>query len=69
MSDFIEATCHDGKKVLMNKAWIEQVMADETESGAIIYCAFNMPNAIEQDYVRVKESYAEIKNAIALGNW
>lgn len=67
MAKFIEVTDNSGSKRLINTAWIEEIWNDD---GAVtIYLAFNYPNAVDQDFVRVKESYEEIKNAIALGNW
>lgn len=58
MSKFIEVTTDNGKW-LINTAWIEQIM--EEEGKAIIYFAFNIPDAYEQDYMRVKESYEEVR--------
>lgn len=57
MAKIIEVTTPDGKKVLVNTRWIEQI--EEKDSGAAVYFAFNMPNAYEQDYLYTKESYKE----------
>lgn len=62
MSNFIQVTDLAGTKRLINTAWIEEVW--DTDDGATIYFAFNCPNAIDQDSLRVKESYAEIKDRI-----
>ena len=67
MAKFIEVTALDGTKRLINTAWIEEIW--DGEDGADIYFAFSCPNAVDQDYLRVQESYVEIQNAIAFGNW
>lgn len=67
MAKMIEVTAYDGKKWLINTAWIE--MISEDDSGTTVYFSFVLPNAEEQDYIRTKESYEEIKRAIANGNW
>lgn len=56
---FIEVTGQkDNSKRLINIWHVEEV-ADN-----YIYLAFNSPNSIEQDYVRCKETYEEIKQKI-----
>ena len=59
MAKMIEVTAYDGKKWLINTAWIE--MISEDESGTTIYFAFYLPNSEEQDYIRTQENYEEIK--------
>lgn len=64
MKGFIEVTStNNGRKVLVNIKWIEW-LEDST-----IYLAFNVPDAVEQDYIKCKETYSEIKQKIkeALG--
>ena len=64
MAKFIEVTndC-DGKKMLINLAWVEEICQGAT--GLVtIYFAFNCPDCIEQDYIHVKESYEEIKRKV-----
>lgn len=54
MNNFIQVHI-DGRRVLINLAWVEQIIAEER--GTVIYFAFNIPDAIEQDYMVVDESY------------
>ena len=44
----------------MNVRHIEEVAEKITKDGCYIYLAFNTPNAIEQDYFEVAESYDSI---------
>lgn len=62
MAKFIEVTDEGGQKHLINLAWVEDIW--DQESGADIYFAFSCPNQIDQDYLRVQESYEEIKRKV-----
>ena len=56
---FIEVTsANNGKKFLVNIKWIECIK-DST-----IHFAFNAPNAVDQDYIKCKETCEEIKQKI-----
>ena len=59
MAKIIEVTTPDGKKVMVNTRWIEQI--EERDSGTAVYFAFNVPNAYLQDYIYTQESYEEVK--------
>ena len=59
MAKIIEVTTPDGDKWMVNTRWIEQIKKEE--HGTTIYFAFNIPNAIEQDYMQTIESYEEVK--------
>ena len=59
MAKMIEITAYDGKKWLINTAWIE--MISEDACGTTIYFAFSLPNSDEQDYIRTQENYEDIK--------
>jgi uncharacterized protein YlzI (FlbEa/FlbD family) len=61
MNNFIEVTDLDGRKRLINTAWIEEIWEGDN---ATIYFAFQADNMVDQDYLVVKESYAEIKKMI-----
>lgn len=58
MSKFIEVTDLDGRKRLINTAWIEEIWDGDN---ATIYFAFQAKDSIEPDSVVVQESYEEIK--------
>lgn len=59
MKGFIEVEGQKGNiKRLINVRHIEEVANNS------IYIAFNSPNSIQQDYVRCKETYEEIKEKI-----
>ena len=58
MAKFIEVTDLDGRKRLINTAWIEEIWDGDN---ATIYFAFQAENTIEQDSLVVQESYEEIK--------
>lgn len=62
MNNFIEVTIND-KKILINLNHIEEIHEEEDRS-CTIYYAFNIPNAIEQDYIKPKESYKKVRNMI-----
>ena len=64
MAEFIEVTCGDDKW-LLNVNIIEQVKG--SSFGATIYLAFNCPNAIEQDYIVVEESYEKVREMLMGG--
>ena len=61
MAKFIEGTCGDDKW-LLNVNHIEQVKG--TSFGSTIYLAFNCPNAYEQDYIVVEESYDKVREML-----
>ena len=58
MAKFIEVTDLDGRKRLINTAWIEDIWGGEN---ATIYFAFQAENMVDQDSLVVQESYSEIK--------
>jgi uncharacterized protein YlzI (FlbEa/FlbD family) len=58
MAKFIEVTDLDGRKRLINTAWIEEIWEGDN---ATIYFAFQAENMVDQDSVIVRESYEEIK--------
>lgn len=58
MAKFIEVTDLDGRKRLINTAWIEEIWDGDN---ATIYFAFQAKDSIEPDSVVVQESYEEIK--------
>lgn len=61
---FIELTDYEtGRKVLINTQWIEEIR--ETEDYRIIYYAFQINNN-EQDNLKVKEEYHEIKHLLGM---
>lgn len=53
MSQFIKVHV-DGKAHLINLDWVEKI------SGNTIYFAFNVPNAVEQDYLKVDETSEQL---------
>lgn len=55
---FIEVTCQDNKKRIINVNHIEEVCDNK------IYIVFNCPDSIEQDYFTCQETYEEIKEKI-----
>ena len=65
MSGFIEVTRKNGHRRLINIRHIEEVMETSNKNICSIYMAFNIPNAIEQDYIEVAESYDAIIEKIA----
>lgn len=62
MNNFIEVTL-DERKILINLSYIEEIREEDDQS-CTIYYAFNIPNAIEQDYIRPEESYKEVRDMI-----
>lgn len=64
MAKFIEVTDIDGRKRLINTAWIEEIWEGDN---ATIYFAFQAENMVDQDSMVVKESYADIKRLV-MGN-
>lgn len=62
MEQFIEVHIKEVKR-LINLRWVEEI--NENQDGcATIYFAFNCPNSIDQDYMKVDESYNEILREI-----
>jgi hypothetical protein len=64
MAKFIEVT-YCGGKVMLNTEIIEEVI--EEQGRTVIYLAFNCPNAIDQDYISVEESYQQIREMLMGG--
>lgn len=62
MKGFIEVTTENGTH-LLNVKHIEDVWKDE-DGECTIYLAFNVPDAVEQDYILPYESYDEVKKKI-----
>ena len=60
------------KRWLLNIRHIEEVVEAETKDKCLIYMAFACPDAVEQDYFEVKESYdiiiQKISDAVILSN-
>lgn len=65
MSGFIEIVDKNKNRRLLNVGYIEEVAEKITKDGCYIYLAFNTPNANEQDYFEVAESYDSIINKIS----
>lgn len=65
MSGFIEIICADEKKRLLNIMHIEEVVETETKGKCLIYMAFTCPDAMEQDYFEVNESYDAVIQKIS----
>ena len=65
MSGFIEIIDKNKNRRLLNIRYIEEVAESITKDGCYIYLAFNTPNATEQDYYEVAESYNSIIEKIA----
>ena len=59
MNGFIEIKDKKGKWHYINVNHIEEVA--EADKGCIIFFAFSVPNAIEQDYLETEESYDNVK--------
>ena len=66
VAKFIEVTNIAGKKRLINLAWVEDIW--DEENGVCIYFAYSAPHAVEQHYIRVLESYEEIKRKVGAEN-
>ena len=62
MEQFIEVHTKGGKR-LINLRWVEEIN-ENADGCATIYLAFNCPNSIDQDYMKVDESYNEILREI-----
>lgn len=65
MAKFIEVTV-DGIHRLINAEIIEEVRVN-WDGGVDIYLAFNCPHATEQDCIKAKESYSEVKKMLLGG--
>jgi hypothetical protein len=65
MSGFIEIVDKNKCRRLLNVRHIEEVGESITKDGCYIYMAFNTPDASEQDYFEVAESYDAIIDKIA----
>ena len=63
MREFIEIVCRDKHRRLLNVKHIEEVY-EISENSCIIYMAFNVPYATEQDYFEVQKPYDEIVSLI-----
>lgn len=61
MTDFIEVH-ENGVKSLINLAWVEEIRPSEDK--AVIYFAFQGAGCVEQDNMRVDESYEDLKECI-----
>lgn len=62
MDQFIELH-QNCEKRFINLRWVEEIREDE-DCCVTIYFAFTNPNAVEQDYLKVDESYDEVKRLI-----
>ena len=62
MEQFIEVHIKKEKR-LINLRWVEEIH-ENTDGCATIYFSFNCSNSIDQDYMKVDESYNEILREI-----
>ena len=63
MADFIQVHAKStGKAFLINLNWVEEII--DYDEGPTIFLAFNIPDAVEQDYLETEESYEDIFNMI-----
>lgn len=62
MNNFIELHI-EKEKVLVNTLWIQQIFRNENRE-CTIYFAFNPQDCVEQDYIRIKETYDEVLRKI-----
>lgn len=62
MTKFIEVHLNGGS-YLINLAHVEEIICD-TDGRCVIYFAFSIPDAIEQDYIIPDETYEQIKSKI-----
>lgn len=65
MSGFIEIVGKDKNRRLLNIRYIEEVAETSDNDICMIYLGFNTPNATEQDYFEVAESYDTIVGKIS----
>ena len=65
MTKFIEVH-RNGASYLINLAHVEEIICN-TKGECVIYFAFSVPNAIEQDYIIPDETYDQIKSKILGG--
>ena len=65
MTKFIEVHLN-GASYLINLAHVEEILCD-TDGRCVIYFAFSIPDAIEQDYIIPDETYDQIKRKIFEG--
>lgn len=54
---------HEGTEVLINLAWIEEVLPTKV-GGACIYMAFQTEGRIEQDFITTNEPYNLVRQMI-----
>lgn len=66
MSSFIEIKTAGAQRRLINTRYIEEVV-DMGSAGCRVFMAFSVPNAIDQDYFDVCQSYEEIVSLIMDG--
>ena len=62
MTEFIEVHLN-GASYLINLARVEEIICN-TKGECVIYFAFSIPDAIEQDYIIPDETYEQIKSKI-----
>ena len=62
MEHFIEVHINEEKR-LINLRWVEEIH-ENPDGCSTIYFAFNCPKTIDQDYMKVDESYNEILKLI-----
>lgn len=60
MKGFIEIRNEFGNRILINVRHIEEVREHSFNDTCTIYLAFVTPNAMDQDYFEVKQSYDKI---------
>ena len=64
---FLDICDTKGVRHLVNLRYIEEIVEAEDGGGCWIHLAFNCPNAVEQDYIRVNESFETMKILLSGG--
>ena len=59
MAKFIELPLIDGQTVCINANYIEEIRSID-ENTCIIYMAFNIPDAVDQDTLKVNLPYSTV---------
>ena len=59
MAKFIELPLIDGQMVCINANYIEEIRSID-DNTCIIYMAFNIPDAVDQDTIKVNMPYGAV---------
>ena len=59
MAKFIELPLIDGQMVCINANYIEEIRSID-DNTCIIYMAFNVPDAVDQDTIKVNMPYGAV---------